>query len=65
MKLQFTNKPCKFFGMQLAEHHMVDQLAYVYAVATHPANMAPRAEMTHSGELKPRMATAWWGSKPS
>ena len=44
---------------------MVDQLAFVYAVATHPANMAPRAEMTHSGELKLRMATAWWGSRPN
>lgn len=27
--------------------------------------MAPRAAMTHSGELKPMMATAWLGSRPS
>ena len=32
---------------------------------TDPANIAPRAEMTHSGELVPMMATAWLGSRPS
>ena len=26
---------------------------------THPAKIAPRLEMTHSGELKPRMHTPW------
>ena len=32
---------------------------------THPANMAPRLEMSHSGELNPMMETAWYSSRPS
>lgn len=32
---------------------------------THPANMAPKLEMTHSGELKPMMHTPWLCSRPS
>ena len=29
---------------------------------TYPAKIAPKAEMNHSGELNPIMATEWYGS---
>jgi len=33
--------------------------------STYPAMIAPRSEMSHSGELKPRIPTLWYGSRPS
>ena len=45
-----------------SEHSNSLQLTFPHneiASLTHPAKMAPRLEMTHSGELKPRMHTPW------
>lgn len=37
----------------------------ITCIINYPAKMAPKSEISHSGELNPMIPTPWYGSKPS